>query len=875
MKSSLPAYVQTYSFGSRKAVSDLIVLAKNNSRSAASIAQSLEGLSSINQYNGLSIAPYALASFEAFLDFFRDINLKTIAYYDAMNQISTAISSYSSILNSEIAKLEKDINQLQIFIDNYSFLSGEDDLYNGSFVETFSDDSNSYLTENFQNKQYDKDGLEFSQDELASVDIVSGTLKCGSKFSNINVYPKITEYKNNYTQYISSSSDMYNLFNEASNKSWNTTIKSPTIISSNIDDLSDVGYDYSYSKGATASVNFVFENPQTMNCMRISPNLGTDFQILQVIVYTAINPNNAGSTGSSSSSSSEAKILLLQSPLLVESVKDISFDEVLVRKIKIIFNQPRYKKIVNTASIVEEQSKIIDYFVSETRKNRAQKHDRLQDLVYSYFLKRNEIASLSSNADYIPNYYSYRYPCEETNPTQGSIYEFLNSKNTFSELNDNTKLKNTNQLSKIVQSMVSYVLGDQYRMSPNSYVASQPTGSATNISSINFLASSSVGNIQSPHGTSRQDMDAYFDSGDRFDLIKTYSSLDNINYYEYNFSIKSVKFGTISQVSSQSSNLKSFFISKMIDTGGFINKLKIKSKYFMPKNSNESLDLKDGAAVEFSLTLNANASNDIDWIPILPNGERNVNAELLFPLDQTGLVKLRFPASLASLNVYEQGKLIDDTRIITVDSQVITSFKILNHNSSFTYVAQYTVNSGSNANEIDFSRQSIQNYTLRSYSSSDGLGEKLSTIGSENRIRLSYNPYIDYSKFVNHIYSPSVGTIGASGVSTYSPISIILEDGTPAINLTNYLPNKFVKYELPLNSDTETYFIQNGNSITFSKKASNFRVYYNYIPESLRYKIVIRNLDSSKQTSAYIDDFVLKYQQNNSDNFTNKLLKVI
>ena len=68
MKSSLPAYVQTYSFGSRKAVSDLIVLAKNNSRSAASIAQSLEGLSSINQYNGLSIAPYALASFEAFLE---------------------------------------------------------------------------------------------------------------------------------------------------------------------------------------------------------------------------------------------------------------------------------------------------------------------------------------------------------------------------------------------------------------------------------------------------------------------------------------------------------------------------------------------------------------------------------------------------------------------------------------------------------------------------------------------------------------------------------------------------------------------------------------------------------------------------------------
>ena len=107
MRSSLPSYVQTYSFGSRKAVSDLIVLAKNDARSAANIAQSLQGLSSLNQYNGLSISPYSLASFEAFLDFFRDINLKTISYYDAMNGVSTAINSYVSVLNSELAKIEK------------------------------------------------------------------------------------------------------------------------------------------------------------------------------------------------------------------------------------------------------------------------------------------------------------------------------------------------------------------------------------------------------------------------------------------------------------------------------------------------------------------------------------------------------------------------------------------------------------------------------------------------------------------------------------------------------------------------------------------------------------------------------------------------
>jgi hypothetical protein len=459
MKSSLPAYIKTYSLGTRKAVSDIIITARQDSRSAASIAQSLQGLSSLNQYNGIVIAPYTLVSFEAFLDFFRDINLKTIDYYDTMNSATTVLNSYVSILNSELAKLEKDVNQLDIFVNNYSFISGEDDLYNGSFVETFSDDSNSYLTENFQNKQYDRDGSEITLDEIASVDSVPGHLKAGTRLVSLGFNPRIEEYKNNYTQYISSSSDYYNLFNEQSIRGWNTTIKSPIVITSRTEDFSDIGYDYSSVTGATGSLTMVFENPQTMNCIRISPNLGADFQLLQVILYSAVSPQNSGSTGSSTSSSSEVANQILSSPVLVDSVKDISFNQTLIRKVKLIFNQPRYKRISNTASIYEQQSKIIDYFIAESRSLRAKKHDKLQDVVYSYFLKRNEIATLSSNPNYIPNYYSYRYPCDTTDPNYGSVYEFLSSRNTFTELNNNEKLKNTSRISKIVESIVQYVLG--------------------------------------------------------------------------------------------------------------------------------------------------------------------------------------------------------------------------------------------------------------------------------------------------------------------------------------------------------------------------------------------------------------------------------
>ena len=878
MKSSLPEYIQTYSLGSKKAVSDVIMLAKNDVRSASQIAKSLNNMSSLNSYNGLAIRPYSLASFEAFIDFFRDINLKTISYYDSMNNISVAINSYINILNSEISKLEKDVNQLQIYIDNYGFISGEDDLYNGSFVETFSDDSNSYLRESFRYNHYDRDGLEFSDVNLAEVDIVSNTLKSGSSFSSVGTIPKVKEYRNNYSQYITSSSDIYNLFSDSSNKSWNTTIKSPSIITSKNEDFSEINYDYSNLYGASASLLFSFENPQKINCIRVSPNLGIDLQVAQVVLYSSINPNNSGST-SSSVDNSETKIYLLESPLLIDAVKDISFTETLVKEIKIIFNQPKYTKVLNTSSIYENQSKVLDYYIDSIRKNRANKHDKLQDIVYSYFIKRNEIAQLSSNPDYIPNYYSYRYPCEETYSKYNSVYEFISSKNSFVDIDNKKGLKNSSEITKIVQSIVSYIIGEKYRMSPNAYLASKPTSGFVGVSSADFLNSAPLGNIQSPYPSSNQDLEQHIPMPGISEVQKSLTTLDKINYYEYILSVKSIKFGIVNSKDNTTQSNKpadrSYFISKMINTYGYINNLKIKSDYFIPKNTDSVLDLTDTASIEFDVSLSLNAQANTDWVPILPNAEKEVKAEQLFPYEGNGLAKLRFPALSSSLRVYENGILLSDNRINISDSDSVNSINIIGFNKSNLYAAKYTVGTNFNPNEIDFSQRSIQSFSLRTYSDKEGLGEKLSTIGLENKVELSFEPYIDYSKFSNHIYSSSAGTIGSGGTSTYSPIKVILENGLSAINLTNYLPNKYVKYILPINSDTEIYFIQNGNSLVFSKSCSNFKVHYEYIPESLRYKVVLRNLDPSKNVSAYVDNVVLKYQQKNTDNFTNKLLKVI
>jgi len=62
--------------------------------------------------------------------------------------------------------------------------------------------------------------------------------------------------------------------------------------------------------------------------------------------------------------------------------------------------------------------------------------------------------------------------------------------------------------------------------------------------------------------------------------------------------------------------------------------------------------------------------------------------------------------------------------------------------------------------------------------------------------------------------------------------------------------------------------------LIFSREQYNFRVYYDYIPEFLRYKVVLRNLNPSREIAASVDSIVLKYITNNTDELSNKLLKI-
>jgi len=65
-----------------------------------------------------------------------------------------------------------------------------------------------------------------------------------------------------------------------------------------------------------------------------------------------------------------------------------------------------------------------------------------------------------------------------------------------------------------------------------------------------------------------------------------------------------------------------------------------------------------------------------------------------------------------------------------------------------------------------------------------------------------------------------------------------------------------------------------GNNLIFSSPQSNFTVYYDYVPESLRYRVVMRNLNPAKEIAASVDSIILKYSVHNTDELANKILKM-
>lgn len=873
MMSYLPDTIQTFSSQSRKTVSTLLQNIKIDKTQISGLVENLRDLDLQVNYTPALALLYSPMNLEGVVEFFRDSSLRVGDFFSAASSISNVLSSTVSIFSSEIEKLEKDIEYLESFINNYQFISGEDDLFNFNFVENFNNDLNSNKMESKMITLFDRDNIQFSSDGNYAIDSVLSKMSIynGATFINplLGGNAQISEYTNNYSDFATTDTGFISCLNEVPTQTWTVTAKSPYVLTSQLSELSKViNYDYSYIRGAQCKVVMTLTNPQEMDFIRITPNDSNGFQLLQVVL------NKTDTTLSASSGNNQTAYVdfpVLNAPLNVKKTTDVLFSKCTVDKVTFFFNQSKYIRSENVPSLHESNAKFIYDLVKNIRDAKSKQPSKLQDIVYHYFGKYSNILNIRKNTKMYTDIYSYRYPSGNYINKSGAYGEMVEMKNyqIQDKLSDNISKSNNNIISNIVHSIVEHSIDSRNNLFNNTiYKGGNSSAYRSNASSINTDGIIPLKKDQESNDIMFQREDAPM-PGLTVDRVTNYlNSMETSDSYEYSFSLRNISFGVLSKNKSQ----KACFISSKIETMGSPLAVKgIVNIINERKNLNfNNYDLREPGSVELSICLKEDINSENDWIPLVHSFNGEIDSEVLF-FDGTNAT-LRFTPKPTSIKVYKDGALQNPNNWFydPIRNNVKYNLPV---DSSSIYVASYSLDSSDYNQFILDANKVLDGKTItRSYSSSGNQGQKFLGTGPGNKVKLDYIPYVE-DKFNNAVYNNNYGSVNITNNIGYSPVTVTLEDGTVAINLTNYIKNDYQKANFYSTSDC--LFYQSGKELIFNKPISqNLTVGYNYIPDILRFRVIIRENIQNQYNGISLDNVILKCKTKNLDPFSEKLLRL-
>lgn len=278
---------------------------------------------------------------------------------------------------------------------------------------------------------------------------------------------------------------------------------------------------------------------------------------------------------------------------------------------------------------------------------------------------------------------------------------------------------------------------------------------------------------------------------------------------------------------------RAVYISKPIGVSGDISEVKLKessTNYYFGSESNSL------TSVEYSVSNRPDIFNESSWTPILPIGKTIVQGERLFP-DSNGIALFRFNSIGGSVSLYKNGIRYTESDVANFslkreNTNTIYGLKIpfSKYTSADVLTCDYSVDAKSSVVSFDNFADGINTYLA--YSEDNIPGQSFYGTG-QVEYPLEYIPYIDYAQVSSSSYVSGVG------LTPYSPITILLENGTYATNLTNYKD----KEPVFLDKNSNQYsFLQSGNIIIFNKPVDlNFRVFYNYLPSIFRVRVILRS----------------------------------
>lgn len=870
----LPDTIQTFSNQNRKTVGFLLQRVKADKSQISSLINNIRNLDIQSNYSPALATRYSPLNIEGVIEFFRDSSLRVSQFFTASSSISSVINSMVSIFYSEIEKIEKDIKYLENFINNYQFIAGEDDLFNFNYIENFDNDLQSINSSNENITLFDRDGVNFFSNGNYYIDPVLSKMSISSGRSFINVLKNysIEDYITNYSQeeFTTTNTGFDSCINENQKDSWNVTVKSPYVLTAQLPNLSSyVSYDTSSIRGAQSQVVVSFNSPSESNFVRINPTTTNGFQVLQVIV----EGTSFDSTKSSLNTAGEyIKIPVLSSPIILNGSTDVLFPKMFVSKITFIFNQSKYIRNENTPIIQETNSKLIYQIVNSIRKKREENPSKIQDLVYYYFKQSINPQFARRNTKNFTEVYSNRYPSIEKKPeskVSSSVLEYSDNeivKKALEIIED----KNSSAISNIVQSIVQHAIDSRSNVfSSNVYRSSFSNNYGNRIANLNTDGFVPVKNDNSGMENYFQKQDPQAPSVSSLDITKYLNTRESSNNYEYYFSIQNISLGILDN----EDNKKACYISKKIETNGtplaikaFVNKVSER------KNLNYfNYDIKEAGSYELSFTLKENIFSEADWIPLSVNNSSYVDSEVLF-FNTLAKANLRFYPVPETVRVYKNG-MLDSIQNWTYSQTGNEINYIAQVEGESIYTVEYEIDKKIyNQSVIDIDTLEDSSFIVQSFSDGVIPGEYFNSTIYGNKISLSKNPFIE-NRFSGAYYSDRFGTVAVNENSGYSPVSVVFEDGTVAINMTNYTENSFAK--APFYETSEYLFYQSGKEIIFNRPVQKpFRVIYKYIPSNIRFRLIIRDNIPNQDSNIAIDNVIIKCKVKNLDPLSEKLLRL-
>lgn len=823
MREFLDEYINTLSARRRERVYDLLSAAKSEKGDLDSIAANLKSMAAIapilvvpEQFNGLIDASRIDGIYRDIFNRFEDL-------YRTSNQISLLLDTHTSVLSSEIKAREDEIESMTKSMVNYAFTLADNGSYDFSFIETFTDDT--MRSELDASNVTDRSGINFALDEGAHVNSAAGNLTLSPAIELAHtLFGKITN--SNCAAYVTSDTGISNALNGMVGNGWRVAISSPRPISSTLTGTT--------VQGAQFEVELSLATPSPSDSIVITPFSEKPFDILKMEV------TYLGDQGEE-----DKKVTLVDGVKQIDKPTTFGFALSTVRSVKMLINQSIYNRGKLPSYQPEDTHRKLYGELMTTPK----KEEGLPVMTGIFRRDRRALVrTITSTLNRTLRQKDLRIfkaevPQINFDPRKGPMNARDFMKNDRRNYGNEAIWKSHSQVNVLFRRMIQEkVLSSSPQSIGGRMISGKIPMFATSGGELNAL-------MRGANIVPVPDEARITTSVDVGTLIASDSSSKFLNY-EYDLGFRNIQVGRGVRV------FRGAYVTKALPAQSDSGEVKIKVDDTDYQVINSDRDSKQVTSIEYSITNKSEPRYEEDWIPIIPINKNNfITAERVF-FNEAGAMRFRFPAvKSGAASIYRNGYRIQFNNVTWVESTDMMSHVGFRLPIGTIFPNDiYTVDYEAYGDQtfINFEAKGVDTTNLASAYDENGAGQTFFGTYNGRTIGLNYEPYVNADQIETFgSYSTTLGFTG-----TYQPITIVMSDGTIALNQTNY--KGLIQNSLTDFGEDQTAYIHSGRNIVFNRNVDErFTVYYQYLPSNLKARIVLR-VNDENYVSPQVDSIQIK-----------------